>query len=296
MTNTSPETQASLSLYDAITPRPNDESPRRPRASADLAIMRSGRWRRRRATARPVTQRWRAGGRLVVGTILGALTLSGMFWFLTPSGANVESRTAAFGALHGSTGLRPTDIPPLLANAMVATEDERFYQHHGVDVVGIGRALLYDVSHLCVCQGGSTITEQLVKVVYLDGSDRGLNKLVDAAVALKVETHANKQQILADYLSSVPVGPTQYGMAAGACVYFSRPLLDLSLSQYALLAGLPQAPSQYDPLLHPDAARQRRDEVLTMMQSEGYITLAQKNAAFAEPLGMQPGSQLRGCQ
>jgi penicillin-binding protein 2A len=156
--------------------------------------------------------------------------------------------------------------------------------------------LLYDVSHLCLCQGASTVTEQLVKEVYLDGSDHGLNKLIDVAVALKVETHANKQQILADYLSTVPIGPTRYGMAAGACVYFSRPLRDLSLSQYALLAGLPQAPSQYDPLLHPDAARQRRADVLTMMQSEGFITPAQKDAATAEALGTQLGPQPGGCQ
>jgi membrane peptidoglycan carboxypeptidase len=190
----------------------------------------------------------------------------------------------------------PVDGSWCLANAMVATEDEHFYQHHGVDVLGTGRALLYDVFDFCLCQGGSTITEQLVKGVHLDGGDPGLNKLVDAAVALKVETHANKQQILADYLSSVPVGPTQYGMTAGACVYFSRPLRDLSLSQYALLAGLPQASSQYDPLLHSDAARQRRNVVLTTMQSDGYITLAQKDAASADPLSIQPGSQLRGCQ
>jgi membrane peptidoglycan carboxypeptidase len=268
----------------------------RPRPSEHLAVMRSGRRRHRPATPRPLTRRRRIRGRLVVGTILGALTLSGMLWFLTPSGADIETRSAAFAALHGSTPLRPAEIPPLLGNAVVATEDEHFYQDYGVDVVGIGRALLYDVSHFCLCQGASTVTEQLVKEVYLDGSDHGLNKLIDVAVALKVETHASKQQILADYLSSVPVGPTQYGMATGACVYFGRPLRDLSLSQYALLAGLPQAPSQYDPLLHPDAARQRRDEVLTMMQREGYITLAQKDAASADPLGTQPGSQLRGCQ
>jgi membrane peptidoglycan carboxypeptidase len=269
---------------------------RRRRGSADLASKGGGRWRRRRALERPVTSRGRAGGRLVVGAILGALTVAAMLWFLTPSGADLEARTAAFTALHESTPLRPADIPPLLANAMVATEDEHFYHYHGVDVLGTGRALLHDVFHFCLCQGGSTITEQLVKGVHLDGGDPGLNKLVDAAVALKVETHANKQQILADYLSSVPVGPTQYGIAAGACVYFSRPLRDLSLSQYALLAGLPQAPSQYDPLLHPDAARQRRNVVLTTMQSDGYITLAQKDAASADPLSIQPGSQLRGCQ
>ena len=269
---------------------------RRRRGSADLTSKGGGRWRRRRALERPVTSRGRAGGRLVVGAILGALTVAAMLWFLTPSGADLEARTAAFTALHGSTDLRPTEIPPLLANAMVATEDEHFYQHHGVDVLGTGRALLYDVFHFCLCQGGSTITEQLVKGVYLDGSDRGLNKLLDVVVALKVEIHSNKQQILVDYLNSVPVGPTQYGMAAGACVYFSRPLRDLSLSQYALLAGLPQAPSQYDPLRNPAAARQRRNEVLAAMQSEGYITRAQKDAASADPLGTQPGSQLRGCQ
>src|SRR5664280_3854825 len=114
--------------------------------------------------------------------------------------------------------------------------------------------MLYDVGHLCACQGGSTITQQLVKYVYLDGSDSGLNKLTDMALAAKVEIHTSKQQILADYLSVIATGYGRYGMASAACADFHRPLAELDLGQLALLAGLPQAPSAYDPLRDPAAA------------------------------------------
>ena len=109
---------------------------RRRRGSADLASKGGGRWRRRRALERPVTSRGRAGGRLVVGAILGALTVAAMLWFLTPSGADLEARTAAFTALHESTPLRPADIPPLLANASQSLRRDReerrqdLHEHH----------------------------------------------------------------------------------------------------------------------------------------------------------------------
>ena len=175
----------------------------------------------------------------------------------------------------------------------MATEDERFYEHHGIDVIGLARAVLYDVSHLCACQGGSTITQQLVKDVYLGGSDSGLNKLADMALALKVELRTSKPQILADYLSVVLTGYGRYGMANAACADFHRPLAELDLGQLALLAGLPQAPSAYDPLLHPAAALGRRGEVLDAMISEGDITPTQAAAAATEAPTLPP--QQGGC-
>src|SRR2546430_10954577 len=96
--------------------------------------------------------------------------------------------------------LGENDVPPLLADAVVATEDERFYSHHGIDSIGLSRALLYDVTNLCLCQGGSTITAQLAKDIYLGGSDRGYNKVKDMALAIKIERVLTKRQILADYL------------------------------------------------------------------------------------------------
>lgn len=180
--------------------------------------------------------------------------------------------------------MQPAEVPVLLTEAIVATEDERFFVHHGIDVVGIARAIIFDVSHGCACEGGSTITQQLVKDVYLGGSDRGVDKLVDIALAFKVELHASKQVILADYLSEVLAGYGVYGMPAAACAYFHRPLGTLDLGQVALLAGMPQAPSADDPRFHPAAARARRVEVLAAMESEGYVTAQQAATAEAEPV------------
>ena len=238
----------------------------------------SSRWRRRATRASAIG----------AGILVGALAL---LWVLTPSGDDLGARVAGLASLHGSSVLLPGEIPPLLAEAVVATEDERFYEHHGIDVIGLGRAVLYDVSHLCACQGGSTITQQLVKDVYLGDSDAGLNKLAGMTLAVKVELRFSKAEILADYLSVVLTGYGRYGMASAACADFHRPLAELDLGQLALLAGLPQAPSAYDPLRDPAAALARRQEVLAAMVSEGDISEVEAAAAATEAptLPRQPG-------
>jgi membrane peptidoglycan carboxypeptidase len=186
--------------------------------------------------------------------------------------------------------LGEAQVPATLAHAVVATEDERFYFHHGIDSLGVARALLYDVTNLCLCQGGSTITQQLVKDIYLGGSDRGRNKVEGMVLALKVERTLTKGQIMADYLSEITTGFGVYGVTAAACVYYSAPLSNLTLGQYALLAGVTQAPSIYDPRVNPDTAAARRGHVLDAMVSDGYITSAQAVAAKAEPvLARGPG-------
>src|SRR5207237_235607 len=149
-------------------------------------------------------------------------------------------RTDRVALLAEAGGDRPRQAPAQLAEAVVAIEDERFYQHHGIDSVGLGRAVLYDATNLCLCQGGSTVTEQLVKDVFLGGSDRGYNKLQDMVLALKVERVLTKKQIMADYLSEITTGFGRYGVAAAACAYFQAPLPELTLGQYALLAGMTQ--------------------------------------------------------
>ncbi len=148
--------------------------------------------------------------------------------------------------------------------------------------------MLYDAANRCFCQGGSTITEQLVKELYLGGSDRGYNKLVDIVLALKVEAVLNKGQIMADYLSDIPTGLGRYGMTNAACAYFHQPLDSLSLSQYALLAGVTNAPSVYDPTVNPTLASQRRAQVLADMVSENYISQAQADVAGKEPVISDP--------
>lgn len=220
--------------------------------------------------------------RILVLLLLSVVACEAVFavaWGRTPPADDVQARAAAYARAHDAAMLAPAQVPQLLAEAVIATEDERFYSHHGLDSIGIARAVLYDLRAWCACQGGSTLTQQLAKLLYLGGSDAGFRKLEGMALALKIEQHISKPVILADYLSVVPTGPTRNGMAGAACAYFGRPLADLDLASWALLAGLPQAPSSYDPLLHPQAAIARRLEVLAAMRSEGYISAAQLQAA-----------------
>jgi membrane peptidoglycan carboxypeptidase len=220
---------------------------------------------------------------LVAIVVLGApsgLTL----WVSTPSADDIQARVLESTRTHGVILLGENEVPPLLTQAVVSIEDERFYSHHGIDTIGLGRAFLYDSTHACFCQGGSTITEQLVKDVYLGGSNEGYNKIVDMVMALKVERVIGKARILADYLSEITTGLNRYGVTAAACVYFHQPLSRLTIGQYALLAGVTQAPSLYDPTVDPGLATVRRGSVLAAMLSHGYITTTQAAAANQEPV------------
>lgn len=205
-------------------------------------------------------------------------------WVSTPSADDVQQRVRERTDRLGVVLLREDEVPSQLAQAVVAIEDERFYSHHGIDSIGLGRALLYDATNFCLCQGGSTITEQMVKDVYLAGSDRGHNKLADMVLALKVELVINKRQIMADYLSEITTGFGRYGVSSAACAYFHAPLGGLTLGQYALLAGVTQAPSLYDPTVDPEAASTRRGHVLAAMVSDRLISPAQAAMAAAEPV------------
>ena len=223
-------------------------------------------------------------GRFTAIAVLVALALGLVAWFGTPAVDDVQARVEAQARAYGVPVLQPGQVPRTLALAVVATEDERFYSHHGIDVPGLFRALLDDLRYRCLCEGGSTLTEQLVKEVYLGGSDAGLDKPKDMVMAFKVETVLSKDRIMADWLTLAPTGPTLYGAGPAACSYFGKPLADLDLSEYALLAGLPQSPVGDDPYAHPQAALHRRGVVLRSMVSERYLTQAQADAAQAEPL------------
>ncbi|HKW71156.1 MAG TPA: biosynthetic peptidoglycan transglycosylase [Candidatus Dormibacteraeota bacterium] len=215
-------------------------------------------------------------------------------WSYSPDGSDIQARVASLTASYRVPLLAADDVPELLEDAIVAIEDERFFQHHGIDSLGLARAILYDVVNVCLCQGGSTITQQLVKDVYLDGTDRGHNKLVGMALALKVEGVISKRQIMADYLSEITTGLGRRGVTAAACAYYRAPISGLSLGQYALLAGVTQAPSIYDPTVNPDAARDRRAQVLAAMVADHYVTAAQASAADSEPV-LDRGPGRPGC-
>jgi membrane peptidoglycan carboxypeptidase len=228
----------------------------------------------------------------VVAALLGpsAATL----WLITPDVSDIQQRIETLTAQRNVPLLSESEVPKQLAEAVVATEDERFYEHHGIDSIGLARAALYDVINVCLCQGGSTITEQLVKDVYLGGSDRGRNKLSDLVLALKAERTLSKSQIMADYLSEITTGFGIYGVTAAACTYFRAPLGTLTLGQYALLAGVTQAPSVYDPTVNPAAAQERRSEVLAQMVADHYVSAAQAQAAKQEPI-LERGPDRPGC-
>ncbi len=234
-----------------------------------------------------------------VGAVIAVLAavvapIVATLWVSTPDVSDVQQRVSAVTRDLGVVLLAPSQVPDLLAKAVVATEDARFYAHHGIDTVGLSRAVLYDAANRCFCEGGSTITQQLVKQLYLNGSDRGRDKITDMVLALKVEQVLSKDQILADYLSEIATGLNRYGVSEAACVYFKAPLTQLTLGQYALLAGVTQAPSIYDPTVNPAAAEARRSQVLMDMVSERYITAAEAASAEQEPV-LSGGAGSAGC-
>ena len=232
---------------------------------------------------------------LAVGVVVALIAPSAAtLWVSSPDVSDIQQRVKALTASYGVPLLSEYEVPKLLAEAVVATEDERFYEHHGIDSIGLGRAVLYDIVNVCLCQGGSTITEQLVKDVYLGGSDRGYNKVEDLALALKAERVLTKGQIMADYLSEITTGLARYGVTAAACAYFRAPLRGLTLGQYALLAGVTQAPSVYDPTVDPNAAAERRAEVLAQMVADHYVSASSASAANAEPV-LDRGPDRPGC-
>ena len=174
-------------------------------------------------------------------------------------------------------------IPKSLQHATVAIEDERFYEHGGVDPEAIARAALKNLEAGRTVEGGSTITQQLVRNLCLRNPARDVErKIVEAKLAIEYAERHSKREILDAYLNTASYGTvegaTAIGVGAAAKIYFSRPVWKLSLAQAALLAGLPQAPSEYNPLLHPAAARARRDEVLAKMAKLGYVSAAQARA------------------
>lgn len=179
-----------------------------------------------------------------------------------------------------------------LPEATVAIEDRRFYQHGGVDPVGIARALVADVRAGKFAQGGSTITQELVRNLYLSRQRTLKRKLTEACLAIKLARQWPKDRILTAYMNQVFYGNHAYGIEAASETYFSRTAKRLNLEQAALIAGLPQAPSSYDPFRNPEAALGRRNEVLHAMLVSGDISSSQFAEAIAQTsLELNPGKR-----
>jgi len=181
-------------------------------------------------------------------------------------------------------------LPKYVGQAFIAVEDHRFYQHDGVDVVGIAGALKDNI--FGERRGASTITQQLVGNMHptlIDRTDRSLGrKLDEQAAAREMERHYTKEQILEGYLNQISFGHGWYGIESAARHYFGKPAAKLTLAEAAALAAMPKGPALYDPLKYPDRVRQRRNVVLSLMADQGFITQSQEKAAQAASLVTQP--------
>lgn len=192
------------------------------------------------------------------------------------------SEIGTFKQFETSIPVQPADIPEVLKQAVVAAEDRRFYSHGGVDVRGTLRALVADIRNRGVAQGGSTITQQLVKNT-LTGGERSISrKIREAVLASQLDRQMDKDTILFEYLSVIYLGEGAYGVGAAAETYFRKPVSQLTLSESALLAGLIPAPSRFSPRVDPGAAEIRRVGVLDDMLEVGSIDQAQHDEAAAQ--------------
>jgi penicillin-binding protein 1A len=189
--------------------------------------------------------------------------------------------------LRGSQSrvLVPFDrISPFMVQAIVAAEDKRFYEHRGLDIRGIVRALVADIRHKQIVEGGSTITQQFVKNAYVSGQRTISRKLREAALAWQLEQRWSKNEILQNYLNTIYFGNGSYGIERAARTYFGHSAAKLTLAESALLAGIPEDPSRFDPIANPAQARERRTQVLRLMLDQGRITAADFRRAVAAPM------------
>jgi penicillin-binding protein 1A len=254
--------------------------------------------------------RWKLGLQIAaacVVVLIGAFAVgsavAGPFFWYSCSLDGLEAHGAARASiivssdgtrlgLLGASGVRqPVSlrrVSPAMRKAIVDVEDSRFYSTNGIDYIGIVRALKSNVSAGGIEQGGSTIEQQLIRNLYLTPQQSISRKIREGCLAVQLDKQWSKDRILATYLNDIYFGQQAYGIEAAAHTYFGVHAKDLTLEQAALLAGLPQAPSAYDPLNKPDAAKARRAEVLRAMLDAGDITRGRYRRALHAGLGLDP--------
>ena len=202
----------------------------------------------------------------------------------------------ADGVLIGEFGeerrsfVRIDDVPPVMKNAILAAEDARFFEHAGVDPVGIARAAMSNVFSGGRDQGASTITMQVARNFFLSSEKTYTRKIYEILLALRIEESLSKDQILELYLNQIFLGKRAYGFASASQVYFGKPLATLSAAEAAMLAGLPKAPSLYNPLVNPKRATERQRYILGRMLEAGFLSQAAYEEALAEELRFSPPS------
>ena len=203
----------------------------------------------------------------------------------------------ADGALIGEFGeerravVKMKDVPPVLSQAILAAEDERFYQHGGVDYLGVVRAALNNLVSGGAKEGASTITMQVARNFFLTPEKTLTRKFSEAMLALKIEHNLSKNQILELYINQIYLGQRAYGFASAAQIYFGKPLDKLTVAEAAMLAGLPKAPSRYNPVVNPKRAKARQNYVLGRMRDLRYINQDQYEEAIKEVLKVRHALQ-----
>jgi penicillin-binding protein 1A len=248
-------------------------------------------------------------GLFAVAAIVGALIVGYALVVMAPQLPSLDALTnyqpkvplrvyTADHVLIGEFGeerrslVRFQDIPDVMKKAVLAIEDYRFYEHGGVDFVGILRAGVADILHGGARQGASTITKQVARNFFLSSEKTYTRKIYEMLLAYKIERALTKDQILELYMNQIYLGQRAYGFASAARVYFGKDLKDITLAEAAMLAGLPKAPSAYNPIVNPKRAKVRQEYILKRMLELGYITQAQYQQALDEPLHTRtPGNQ-----
>jgi penicillin-binding protein 1A len=235
---------------------------------------------------------------LVLALLIGAF-IGVAYWTLAPSLPSIDTLRdarlqvplriySAEGSLIGEYGemrripVRYNDIPPVMVKAFLAAEDDRFFEHPGFDYQGLLRAGLKVVSTGERSQGGSTITMQLARNFFLSREKTYLRKLREIFLSIRIENSLSKQEILELYLNKIYLGNRAYGVAAAAQVYYGSSPRELDLAQTAMIAGLPKAPSKYNPIINPQRALERRNYVLRRMLEVGFISSQQYSASIAQ--------------
>ena len=250
---------------------------------------------------------------LVVVVVTGLGVAASAVWVLTilPGSLPSVSQLERFDASEGTKVYDDNDelitefhverrifvplaqIPKALREAIIATEDARFYSHYGVDPMGIARAVYQNFRRGRIVEGGSTITQQLAKVLFLTPDKSLERKLKEAVLALELERRYPKDRIIEMYLNQIYFGHGAFGVEAAARTFFGKSVTELSLAESTLLAGLPKAPSTYSPFEHPEAAKRRRATVLARMVDVGSLPAPQAKKASDSALGLIPPERRR---
>lgn len=190
---------------------------------------------------------------------------------------------------HANTSIK--EVSTHFIDALLATEDRRFYQHPGIDPLAVGRAVFQNIAHRSVREGGSTLTQQLARNVFLSNERSIDRKIREAALSFELEKKLNKNEILELYINNIYFGEGAYGIAAASEIYFNKKPSRLTVEEAAMLAGMPQAPSAYSPYDNKDGALERRNEVLANLQEVGKLTKEELKAAQATSLHVNPNGR-----